>query len=99
MRYWKVGLAAGACAACCAPFFAPLFVGTALVGVGSAGLGFFGSVEAGMVTLAGGLWVAWYVWRRRKPTRLADAKTKCGCAPNPCCITSNACDAPQPKNA
>lgn len=97
MRYWKVGLAAGACAACCAPLLAPLFVGSALVGAGSAGLGFLGSVEAGMIALVGGLLGVWYFWRRGKSARLADADTKCGCAPNAGCNTGDACDVPQPK--
>ena len=98
MRYWKFGLAAGACAACCAPLLAPLFVGSAFVGLGSAGLGVFGSVEAGMIALVVGLMGVWLFWRRRKSSRLADASIKCGCAPSSGCNSGNACDVPQPKS-
>lgn len=99
MRYWKIGLAAGACVACCAPLLAPLFIGSAFVGVGSAGLGFFGSVEAGMLALAVGLVGVWFFWWRRKSARLANADKKCGCAPDSGCNTGNACDVPQPKGS
>lgn len=73
MRYWKIGLAAGACVACCATLLAPLFIGSAFVGVGSAGLGFFGSAEAGMIALAVGLTGVWFFWRRKNSARLARA--------------------------
>jgi len=99
MRYWKVGLAAGACAACCAPLLAPLFVGSAFVGLGSAGLGTVWSVEAGMIALAMGLMGVWFFWQRRKSAHLADAGKKCGCAPNAGCNTGSACDVPQLKGA
>ncbi len=99
MRYWKVGLAAGACAVCCAPLMAPLFIGSAFVGVGSFGLGTFWSIEAAMIALAVGLMGVWFFWRRRKAVRLADASKKCGCAPNAGCNTGSACGVPQPKGA
>ena len=80
--------------ACCAPLLAPLFVGSAFVGIGAAGLGIFGSIEAGMVVLAVGLLVFWLYWRYRKSVRLADANAKCSCVPNAGCNTGNACDVP-----
>lgn len=94
MRYWKIGLAAGACAACCAPLLAPLFIGSAFVGVGSAGLGFFGSVEAGMIAFAIGLTGVWFFWRRRKAAKLVNASKNCVCASDSGCNTGNACDLP-----
>lgn len=97
MRYWKFGLAAGACAACCAPLLAPLFLGSTVVGVGAAGIGAFGSIEAGMIAFAVGLTGVWFFWRRRKSMRIADSTKTCGCLPNAGCNTGNACDAPQPK--
>lgn len=97
MRYWKFGLAAGACAACCAPLLAPLFLGSTFVGLGAAGLGVFGSVEAGMIALAVGLLGVWLFWRHRKSARLVNASKTCGCAPDSGCNTGNACDLPQFK--
>lgn len=94
MRYWKTGLAAGACAACCAPLLAPLLIGSAFVGAGSAGLGFFGSVEASMIALAIGLSGVWIFWWRRKSAQLVNASKNCGCAPNAGCTSGNACDVP-----
>ena len=97
MRYWKVGLAAGACAACCAPLLAPLFVGSAFVGMGSAGLGAFVSVEAGMIALVVGLMGTWLFWRHKKPAPVVNASKKCGCASDAGWNTGNACDFPQLK--
>lgn len=94
MRYWKFGLAAGACAVCCAALLAPLFIGSAFVGVGAAGLGAFVSVEAGMIALAVGLAGVWFFWRRKDSGLLANARKKCGCAPNAGCNTGAACDVP-----
>lgn len=99
MRYWKIGLAAGACAVCCAPLLAPFFVGSALVGASAAGFGAFWSVEAGMIALAIGLIGVWFFWRRRKSAHLANASKKCGCAPNAGCNTGSACEVLQPKGA
>ena len=88
MRYWNIGLAAGACAACCAPLIIPL-VGTALVGTGAGALGIFGSVEAAMVVLVIGLIGVWLFWRRKS------TKAKCACAPEAGCNTGASCDIPQ----
>ncbi len=99
MRYWKVGLTAGACAVCCAPLLAPLFVGSAFVGIGSAGLGAFISVEAGMIALVVGLMGTWLFWRHKKSTPVVNASKNCGCASDAGCNTGNACDLPQLKRS
>ena len=99
MRYWKIGLTAGACAVCCAPLLAPFFIGSAFVGASAAGFWALWSVEASTIAFAMGLMGVWFFWRRRKSAHLADASKKCGCAPNARCNTGSACEVPQPKGA
>lgn len=90
MKYGKTALAAGACAACCAPLVAPLFLGATAVGTGSLGIGLLSSIEFGVLALAigaGGLWF----YRRRSKT---SSKATCGCSPDSGCNTGKACDLP-----
>ena len=92
MRFWKFGVAAAACAACCAPLVTPLFVGTAFVGAGAAGVGYFESVELGVIALVlglGGLWLS-----RRAKKRAAAA---CNCATDAGCNVGTSCDLPAAK--
>ena len=92
MRFWKIGAGVVACAACCAPLIAPLFVGTAFVGAGAVGVGYFESIELGMIVLALGLAGLW-VYRRSQRA----AKAKCECAPDAGCNTGASCDLPDAK--
>ena len=91
MRYWKSGLVAGAaCVACCAPLFAPIFAGTALVSAGAAGASFFKSIELGMIVTAMVLSFMYLYWRHYRSVQLANAQ--CGCGPDSGCNTGDACD-------
>lgn len=92
MRFWKFGLAATACAACCAPLIAPFLVGTAFVGVGAVGVDYFESLELGMIVLALGLAGLWLYRRSQRA-----AKATCGCATDAGCNTGTSCDVPQTK--
>ena len=92
MRLWKIGAGVVACAACCAPVIAPLFAGTAFVGAGAVGVGYFESIELGIIGLAFGLAGLWLY--RRSPRA---AKTKCGCSPGFGYNTGTSCDVPQAK--
>ena len=91
MKFWKFGVAAAACAACCAPLLAPLFASSAFVGLGAAGVGYFESIESGMIVLGLGLVAVWF-YRRR--LRVAKA---CACAPDAGCNAGAACDVPPTK--
>ena len=94
MRYSKSGLlATAACVACCAPLFAPLFVGTAMVGVGAAGASFFKSIELGIIVTTVILTGLYLYWRHYQSVQLASAQ--CGCEPDSGCNTGDACDVPK----
>ena len=92
MRYWKTGMAVAACAACCAPLIAPVFMGTAALGAGAAGASYFGSLELGAIVLALGLVGLWFYRRSRKP-----AKGQCNCLPDSGCNAGASCTLP-PRN-
>ncbi len=85
MNFWKFGLpAAVACLACCAPLIAPLFVGSALTGLGLAS--YFESVELAMILL--GLGVIGY-WLYRREQQVAKP---CSCNADSGCNAGNSCD-------
>jgi len=87
MKFWKFGLpAVVACLACCAPLVAPLFVGSALTGLGL--VSYFESVELAMIALGLGLIGYWFYRRRQQ------AAKSCACAADSGCNTDNACDTP-----
>lgn len=92
MRFWKIGAGVVACVACCAPLIAPFFVGTAFVGAGAIGVGYFESIELGMIVLALGLVGLWFYRRSQRA-----ARAKCSCAPDAGCNTGASCDVPQAK--
>ena len=92
MRLWKIGAGVVACAACCVPLIAPLFVGSAFVGAGAVSVGYFESIELGMIVLAFGLAGLWLYKRSQR-----SAKTKCDCAPDLGCNTGTSCAVPQAK--
>lgn len=90
MSVWKIGLVIGACAACCAPLIVPLLAGASFAGLGAAGAGYVGSIEATIVVLALGVAGLWLYWRRAQVLRKSD----CGCAEETGCKAGNSCDLP-----
>ena len=90
MLYWKQGLLFGACAVVCT---APLFFGSAAIGLGAAGLGFLGWGEMGTAAALVAVAAGFFVWRRFKPVELVSADVGCGCAPTSGC-TGSACEVP-----
>ena len=92
MRFWKVGAGVMACAACCAPLIAPLFVGTAFVGTSAVGVGYFESIELAMILLGFGLAGVRLYWRSPR-----GARAKCSYAPEAGCNTGQSCDVRRAK--
>jgi hypothetical protein len=92
MKFWKFGVVAAACAACCAPLLVPFFASSAFVGLGAAGVGYFESIESGMIVLGLGLMAVWF-YRRRMSVAKA-----CACAPDAGCNAGAACEVQQAKH-
>jgi hypothetical protein len=96
MKSWKFGLLAGgsvaACAACCA---APLLVGSALAGLGTAGVGFAEWGEKGLIAALLALGAAWLFGRWLLSARRTQ-NAGCDCGPSSGCRRGDSCDAPTP---